>query len=95
VQLALAAGGVRVPRDSGPQHDIGTEIAGLGNLQRGDLQRGDLIFWRGHVGIMLDPDRLLHANAYHMAVAAEPLGQAIDRIAAVAGPVTAWRRPVV
>jgi len=93
VQLALAAGGVRVPRDSGPQHDIGTEIAGLGNLQRGDLQRGDLIFWRGHVGIMLDPDRLLHANAYHMAVAAEPLDQAIDRIAAVAGPVTAWRRP--
>jgi cell wall-associated NlpC family hydrolase len=94
VQLALAAGGVRVPRDSGPQHDIGTEIAGLGNLQRGDLQRGDLIFWRGHVGIMLDPDRLLHANAYHMAVAAEPLDQAIDRIAAVAGLVTAWRRPV-
>ena len=90
VQLALAAGGVRVPRDSGPQHDIGTGIADPGNLQRGDL-----IFWRGHVGIMLDQDRLLHANAYHMAVAAEPLGQAIDRIAAVAGPVTALRRPVV
>ena len=43
---------------------------------------------------MLDPDRLLHANAYHMAVAAEPLDQAIDRIAAVAGPVSPggrWR----
>ncbi len=94
VQLALAAGGVRVPRDSGPQHEIGTAIADRGNLQRGDLQRGDLVFWRGHVGIMLDQDRLLHANAHHMAVAAEPLRQAIDRIAAVAGPVTALRRPV-
>ena len=78
---------MRVPRDSGPQHEIGTAIA-----DRGNLQRGDLVFWRGHVGIMLDQDRLLHANAHHMAVAAEPLSQAIDRIAAVAGPVTALRR---
>ena len=58
----------------------------------GKLQRGDLVFWAGHVGIMQDRDRLLHANAHHMAVASEPLAAAIGRIAATAGPVTARRR---
>jgi cell wall-associated NlpC family hydrolase len=57
------------------------------------LERGDLVFWRGHVGIMLSPDRLLHANAHHMAVAAEPLALAEARIAAAGGgPITARRR---
>ena len=40
-----------------------------------------------------DADVLLHANAHHMAVAREPLPQAIERIAAQGdGPVTAHRR---
>ena len=45
------------------------------------LRRGDLVFWKGHVGIMTDADHLLHANAWHMAVAVEPLESAITRIA--------------
>ena len=49
VQLALAAGGIDVPRDSGPQHHIGSGIDDLSQLQRGDL-----VFWHGHVGIMQD-----------------------------------------
>jgi hypothetical protein len=89
VQLALAAGGIDAPRDSGLQHHIGSGIDDL--LQ---LQRGDLVFWLGHVGIMQDGKNLLHANAYHMAVASEPLGDAIARIAITAGPVTSLRRPV-
>ena len=32
-------------------------------------------------GIMTDADHLLHANAWHMAVAVEPLESAITRIA--------------
>jgi cell wall-associated NlpC family hydrolase len=88
VQLALAVAGKPVPRDSGPQHDIGTALQDID-----DLQRGDLVFWAGHVGIMQDGDRLLHANAHHMAVASEPLGVASRRIAAIAGPITALRRP--
>ena len=57
-------------------------------------QRGDLVFWHGHVGIMQDGKTLLHANAHHMAVASEPLDDAIARIAITAGPVMALRRPV-
>ena len=37
------------------------------------LRRGDLVFWKGHVGIMRDGATLLHANAHHMAVVSEPL----------------------
>ena len=88
VQLSMAAAGMAVPRDSGPQHDIGQALD-----ETETLQRGDLVFWAGHVGIMQDAERLLHANAYHMAVASEPLFVAIQRIAATAGPVTARRRP--
>jgi hypothetical protein len=65
-----------------------------------DLRRGDLIFWRGHVGMLLDADTLLHANATHMRVTQEPLAPAIVRIAASAtaagtgaGLPTALRRP--
>ena len=87
VQLSMAAAGMAVPRDSGPQNDIGQALN-----ETETLQRGDLVFWTGHVGIMQDADRLLHANAYHMAVASEPLFVAIQRIAATAGPVTARRR---
>ena len=57
------------------------------------LRRGDLIFWKGHVGIMLDPETLLHATAYTMTVMKEPLREARDRIAAKSfGAITSIRR---
>ena len=87
VQTSLRATGRDVPRDSGDQSKIGDEIeAGA------PLMRGDLIFWSGHVGIMQDAERLLHANAYHMAVESEPLSVAVDRIAKNYGPITSRRR---
>ncbi|SHL40710.1 NlpC/P60 family protein [Roseovarius litoreus] len=89
VQLACLACGITCPGDSDMQ------AAELGQPLPGDapLRRGDLLFWKGHVGWMSDADTLLHANAYHMAVAYEPLAQAIDRIAAQGdGPVTARKR---
>ena len=57
------------------------------------LERGDLVFWKGHVGIMRDALTLLHANGHHMAVASEPLREARDRIAAKSfGVITTIRR---
>ena len=79
VQISLAQAGVAAPRDTDLQQ------AGLGaSLPTADLaglRRGDLVFWRGHVGIMQDAKRLLHANAHHMLVASEPLDEACARIA--------------
>jgi cell wall-associated NlpC family hydrolase len=80
VQVAMHAAGLDCPRDSDMQQaELGREVAVDGGLD--GLERGDLVFWSGHVGIMTDAFMLLHANAHHMAVIAEPLRGAVDRIA--------------
>ena len=86
VQQALYACGRACPRDSDQQRALGAEVA------RGELRRNDLAFWRGHVGLMLDAERLLHANAHHMAVAVEPLEAACARIVAAGGGEASFRR---
>jgi cell wall-associated NlpC family hydrolase len=91
VQVALTACGVPCPRDSDMQEAaLGTPIALDGSY--GGLKRGDLVFWKGHVGIMRDPQSLLHANAFQMAVVAEPLADAVVRIAGSGDNVTSIRR---
>lgn len=57
------------------------------------LERGDLIFWPGHVAIMLDETRIIHSNGYHMATAIEPLAVAEARIAAHYGKISHAMRP--
>ncbi|PKQ13260.1 MAG: NLP/P60 hydrolase [Alphaproteobacteria bacterium HGW-Alphaproteobacteria-1] len=89
VQAGCLACAIPCPGDSGPQETA------LGDALPEDapLERGDLLFWRGHVAWVADPDTLLHANAYHMAVAHEPASEAIARIAAQGGgAVTARKR---
>lgn len=92
VQVALAATGIAAPRDTDLQRAaLGEEIAFDETL--GGLRRGDLVFWRGHVGIMLDEATLLHANGYHMSVAAEPLAAAELRIREKSyGPIVGIKR---
>jgi cell wall-associated NlpC family hydrolase len=92
-QAALFACGKACPRDADQQAEMGEPIA------RPAFGRGDLVFWRGHMAIGLDPPgakggRIVHANGHHMAVAIEPLDEAIARIdAAGVGQPTAFRRP--
>ncbi len=79
VQTALAAAGIAAPRDSDQQEAaLGEAVPVAADLA--GLRRGDLVFWRGHVGMMLDETRLIHANGHHMAVAVEPLAEAQARI---------------
>jgi cell wall-associated NlpC family hydrolase len=79
VQVALTACGVACPRDSDMQERaLGTTIAS----DVAELRRGDLLFWKGHVAIVRDPETLLHATGHYMAVVTEPLVQAVERICA-------------
>jgi len=92
VQVAMQAAGHVCPRDSDMQQaEIGDAVAVSEQLE--DLQRGDLVFWKGHVGIMTDGFLLLHANAHHMTVVLEPLKTAVDRIARTGSHITGIRRP--
>jgi hypothetical protein len=89
VQAGCLACGIACPGDSDLQQvELGTELP-----PGAPLQRGDLLFWKGHVAWVSDPDMLIHANAFHMAVAFEPVAEAIARIEAHGdGPVTAHKR---
>ncbi|MEH3106122.1 MAG: NlpC/P60 family protein [Sphingomonas fennica] len=87
VQVALAAAGVEAPRDSDQQRSLGTALAG-----DAALAAGDLVFLPGHVGIMADAETLVHANAWWMAVVAEPLAAVVARAGGGADPIIARRR---
>jgi cell wall-associated NlpC family hydrolase len=81
VQLSLMAAGHNAPRDTDLQQTM------LGHPAEGGaaaLHRGDLVFWAGHVGIMIDGEYMIHASGHHMAVVIEPLADAVARIGAVA-----------
>jgi hypothetical protein len=91
VQVALTAAGHVCPRDSDMQEGaLGAPVADAERELR--LRRGDLVFWKGHVAIVRDPGTLIHANAFHMAVALEPLAEAVARIRAAGSEVTSVRR---
>lgn len=90
VQVSLQACGIKAPRDSDMQeNDLGTALASQ-NMNK--LKRGDLVFWKGHVGIMQDNQNLLHANAHHMMTVIEPLEVVVARIAVKGQMVTSIKR---
>ncbi|PJE32151.1 NLP/P60 hydrolase, partial [Pseudooceanicola lipolyticus] len=85
----LRACGRPCPGDS----DLQMQALGRPLPEGAAAQRGDLLFWKGHVAWVADPETLVHANAHHMAVAYEPLRAAVARIAAQGdGPVLAHKR---
>ena len=93
VQLALQAAGIKCPRDSDLQAAIGKPVSFSGDMKI--LMRGDLMCWKGHIGFVTDGGRMLHANAFHMMVAEEPVQEAIERIRTSGSEVTAVRRLTV
>lgn len=92
VQAAFLACGVDCPGDSDLQkaqlgYDLPADVP---------LERNDLLFWKGHVALVADEGRLIHANAHHMAVTYEGVDAAINRINAQGdGPVTSRKRVVL
>ena len=80
VQLALQAAGIACPRDSDMQSELGSAVDFGEDLSK--LKRGDLVYWQSHIGFVAGEGRFLHANAFHMAVAEEPLADAVQRIRA-------------
>lgn len=76
VQAAMLACGIDCPADSDQQEAL------LGDALADDdaLKRGDLIFWKGHVAMVVDDTRLIHANAHAMATCYEDIDTAIKRI---------------
>ena len=95
VQMALVAAGVGCPRDSDMQEGRTAAEAPGQPIPIDDpstFGRGDLLFWAGHVAIVSGPNRLFHANAFHMTTEVEPLDAALARIADAGLPLRSARR---
>ncbi|MEL6290945.1 MAG: NlpC/P60 family protein [Pseudomonadota bacterium] len=101
VQTVLHAGGVDCLRDSdmqaatvGAETDIAADLVLAVRKARAlpELMADDLVFWPGHVGMMVDGETLVHANAFHMMVVAEPVRDAVARIASNGVIVSGVRR---
>jgi cell wall-associated NlpC family hydrolase len=86
-QVAHLACGISCAGDSDLQKIIGQEIAA-----DAVLRRGDLLFWKGHVALIVDADRLIHANGHSMSVAYENTEACIARILAQEGRGVTHRR---
>ena len=65
-----------IPRNSSQQAKLRKRY--INNIN--DLNRGCVIFWEGHVGIMIDKVNCIHANAFHMKTITEPLINIINRM---------------
>ena len=75
IQLSLQSAGYNVPRNTKEQ----CKALIFHKKSLVDINRGDLIFWTGHVGVMVDKINILHANAFHMKTLIEPLVNVLKR----------------
>jgi cell wall-associated NlpC family hydrolase len=76
LQLSYQTYGKMIPRNTSEQ--VNLEKPNINIIDK--LKRGCVIFWKGHVGIMVDKFNCIHANSYHMKTITEPLFDIIDRI---------------
>ena len=92
IQFALKDWGLPCPRDSDQQEQmLGALIAEAARAS--GLERNDLVFWPGHVGMMIDPHRIVHANATDMAVRVWDLDALEAHIQRIEGtPISSIRR---
>lgn len=77
IQTIHEACGINLPRDARMQEKMGELI--IPSPDFSNLKAGDLLFWQGHVAMMIDNENIIHANSFHMCVEIEPLAQTIKR----------------
>lgn len=74
IQQTLRACGYDCPRDSDMIENW------IGGPQKATPDTGDLVFWNGHVGMMISQDMIVHANAFHLSVKVEQFSEVAERI---------------
>ena len=76
LQLSYQTFGKSIPRNTSQQ--IQLKKKNIHNIN--DLKRGCVVFWEGHVAIMINKLNCIHANAFHMNVKTELLTAVINRM---------------
>ena len=78
VQLSLGFCGIPAPRDSDQQRVLGEQLP-----DDAPLRHKDLVFFEGHVGMMVDEAQMIHATGHTGQVVIEPLDAVARRSAIV------------
>jgi cell wall-associated NlpC family hydrolase len=78
VQLSLGFCGIPAPRDSDQQRVLGEPLP-----DDAPLRHKDLVFFEGHVGMMVDEAQMIHATGHTGQVVIEPLDAVARRSAIV------------
>jgi cell wall-associated NlpC family hydrolase len=90
-QLACAAAGHAIERDTYRQ--VQTAATLVGTDEGAGLRRGDLVYFPGHVGLMVNGETLIHANVRAACVSLDPMREIAARSLAAEGKgITAVRR---
>ncbi len=76
LQLTYQTYGENIPRNTSQQVKLKKKY--IKDIDY--LKRGCVVFWKGHVGIMIDSLNCIHANAFHMQTKIEPLDKIIVRM---------------
>ena len=87
IQNIMQMNNIDFPRDTDMQEDFCTR-----SLLRKNLKAGDLVFWKGHVALMTEKKKIIHANAHHMKTQEESLVTAEARIFKTNGKVRKYAR---
>lgn len=100
VQNVFEQAGHSIPRDSGPQEKYFTKHGQVifdqgDDLSTVSLSKGDLVFWPGHVAMMIDERSIIHANGTHMMVTINPLEDFAGKIHDSDGPIRKIIRPSI
>lgn len=93
LQIVCRLSGIHIPRDSDQQESvlgIPVEFDPLGDFSA--LRKGDVVFFPGHVGIYIDNEQFLHANAFDMQVTIHNFTDVLDRAERAKSRVTSVRR---
>ncbi|MFK7892953.1 MAG: NlpC/P60 family protein [Granulosicoccus sp.] len=83
VQALARARGLAIPRDSHQQEAFITE-----QINAPQARVADLVYWPGHVGMLVSKTHLLHATAHYLSCVTERLSDVSQR----AGPISSIRR---
>ena len=92
VQLCLKTAGIKARRDAREQVlELGTLVTDDApvDLTKIEFQKDDIIYFKGHVGMMVNDQDMIHANATAMCVSIDNLKEFVKNVNL---PVTAVRR---
>ena len=92
LQLSYRFSGVQLPRDSHDQLDFfkKSPLHSVNKVKNGavNFKRGDIVYWKGHVAIMIDYKRIIHASGFYGTVVIENLKDVSNRINAIYSKIT-------